>query len=333
MSRQHSLAGTDVAAGGLRRRSLFGFTLESEFAFRRPLLPADGEPDLLFAAAAQPALEPIWRGAEPVFRSPVERGGVSVSSLYRVDGREILHFDSTVDFELAGERIEYALRDPTHDWLVELRLLGPVMAYWMECRGLLCLHSSAVAIGNRVAMFVAAGGGGKTTVATALLAAGHALLSDDIVALEEHGTGFLVRPSYPEMRMWPETAAAFLEAWEGLPRVHPELDKRRVPVAAGGLGRFRDESLPLACVYLLERSEGEGAVEIQPVTARPALIELIARSFSPHLVEAAGLQPGRLDRLGRLVERVPVRRLSYSPRHDRMQAVAEAVAADLERAA
>ena len=73
------------------------------------------------------------------------------------------------------------------------------------------------------------------------------------------------------------------------------------------------------------RAEGEGGVEIQPVSRSEALIELVRHSFSPRLVEAAGLQPSRLDRLSRLVRQVPVRRLSYTSGFERLPEVAEAL--------
>jgi len=60
------------------------------------------------------------------------------------------------------------------------------------------------------------------------------------------------------------------------------------------------------------------------------VIELVRHSFSPLLVEAAGLQPGRFDLFARLARQVPVRRLSYPTGFDRLPGVAEALLRDLE---
>src|SRR5436309_10193752 len=121
--------------------------------------------------------------------------------------------------------------------------------------------------------------------------------------------------------MWPDEAEHFLGSYAGLPRVQRESEKRSVAVGEGGFGTFHDASSPLACIYLATRVEGADAVEIQPVSRSEALIELVRHSFSPRLVEAAGLQPARLDLLARLVCRVPVRRLVYPSGFDRLPEV------------
>ncbi|HVG07026.1 MAG TPA: hypothetical protein VNM67_04930 [Thermoanaerobaculia bacterium] len=59
-------------------------------------------------------------------------------------------------------------------------------------------------------------------------------------------------------------------------------------------------SRPLTALYVVERRPGPP--EILP-------LELVRHSFSPYLVEAAGLQPRQLDLFARLVRKVPVRRL------------------------
>jgi hypothetical protein len=134
------------------------------------------------------------------------------------------------------------------------------------------------------------------------------------------------------MRMWPDTASSFLVRFEHLPRVHPDLEKRWIPIGPDGLGVFHGDAAPLSCIYLLDRRPEAGApVEIREISRREAVIELLRHSFIPLLVEAAGLQPARLDLLSRLVLQVPVKRLRYPSGFDRLPAVAEAVRRDLER--
>ena len=72
-------------------------------------------------------------------------------------------------------------------------------------------------------------------------------------------------------------------------------------------------------------SETPGLVEIQDVSPRDAVIELVRHSFSPRLVEAAGLGVRRLDFFVRLATQVPVRRLRYPSGFDRLPAVVERV--------
>ena len=203
-----------------------------------------------------------------------------------------------------------------------------MFSYWFECRGLPTLHASAVALNGQALAFASRHGGGKTGLAAALMRTGAALLADDLLVLENREDRWEARPAYPEMRMWPDEAAHFVGSFEELPLVQGDSEKRRVAIGggAGGFGSFHDASAPLACIYLASRRpDGEGGVEIQPVARSEALIELIRHSFSPRLVAAAGLQPARLDRLGRLVRQVPVRRLSYPSGFERLPEVAEAL--------
>jgi hypothetical protein len=157
-------------------------------------------------------------------------------------------------------------------------------------------------------------------------------LSDDVVPLERRGGEIIAHPGFPQMRMWPDEAACFLERFEHLPRVHPDLTKRWIPVGPDGLGAFHGAAASLSCVYLLDRQrEGDAPIEIREISRREAVIELLRHSFTPLMVEAAGLQPARLDLLSRLVLEIPVKRLRYPTGFDRLPRVADAVRSDLEK--
>jgi hypothetical protein len=317
----------------MRRRRLFGITLASDFPFAAFSKTASGPADLTFRVCPEPPVPAGWAQSLPVYASPWRtEDGESVSLLFRGAGFEVQRFPGLLDFYLRPEgRIDCHLLDPRYHFLVELRLLGPVLGYWLERRGLPALHAAAVAMGERAAAFLSTHGAGKTGLAAALMRAGGELLTDDLLPVEERDGSFLGRPGYPQMRMWPDAATYFLGGHEGLPLVHPELSKRRVPVGPDGFGAFREASLPLACLYVPERlPEREAPVTIRELPRPEALIELVRHSFSPHLVAAAGLQPTRFDRLARLVREVPVRRLSYPTGFDRLPAVAEAVLRDLK---
>jgi hypothetical protein len=308
---------------GFRTYRVFGFNLTSDFPFRHHLGDGQGEVDLSFTLSPSPVVPGSWKNESPVYRSPRHlEDGESVSRLYRLDSWEAFCFPRLADFYLqAGRIVGHPLAEASPD-LLEIRFLGPVLSYWLERRGVPTLHASAVEVNGRAVAFLSRHGGGKTGLAAALVQAGHPLLTDDILPVEESAGTFHARPGYPQMRMWPDEAAHFIERSEELPIVLPGLAKRRVPVGAGGFGAFRDISLPLAGLYIAERRT-EGPVEILDVSPRDALIELVRHSFSPHLVAAAGFQPSRFDLFARLVRNVPVRRLVYPSGFERLPEVAE----------
>lgn len=314
---------------GLHR--IFGLTLGSDFPFVSSLgkggaLPTDLEFSLGDPLQAMDRAECIYRSRR---RTPE---GEAAIHLYRLPGQEVLRFTGIVDFHLWPDRILGHPLAPDLERLVENHLLGPVLSYWLEKRGLVTLHASAIAMGGGATVFLATHGGGKSGIVAALIQAGGALLTDDILPVEDRDGTFLGRPGYPQMRMWPDEAEHFLGHFEHLPLVHPDLTKRRVPVATGGFGSFHDSPLPLSCLYVLDRQESRDAqIEIHTISPRDGLIELLRHSFTPLLVEGAGLQPARFDRLARLVRQVPVRRLRYPSGFDLLPRVAEAVRLDLER--
>jgi len=246
-----------------------------------------------------------------------------LGSFYREPQGEILRFSRAGDFRIDSDHIDGYLLDGERD-LAELRFLGPVLSYWFERRGFPTLHASAVSVNGRTVAFASHHGGGKSGLAAAMLQVGASLLTDDLLVLEEREDRWEARPAYPEMRMWPDEAAHFVGPPEGLPLVQADSAKRRVAIGNGGFGSFHDASAPLSCIYLTSRTqETDGGVEVLPVSRGEALIELVRHSFSPRLVEAAGLQPARLDRLARLVRSVPVRRLVYPSGFARLPEVAE----------
>src|SRR6185436_9080583 len=82
-------------------------------------------------------------------------------------------------------------------------LLGPVMGFGLLLRGFFSLHASAAVVGSEAVALVGPAGSGKSTTAAAFSTNGYTVLADDVVTLDDHKDHFLVRPSYPCIRLWP----------------------------------------------------------------------------------------------------------------------------------
>jgi hypothetical protein len=306
---------------------LFGLRLTSELPLTTPMILVDGASELTFAFSEERS---SWvEDLLPAYQSPLRLSrGESISSLYRINGLEALAFPFGLEYLFQPKRITGRAASPQARDLVEGHFLGPVLSYWLERQGIPTLHASAINLDGRAVGFLSAQRGGKSGLAAAFLQAGHPLLTDDILPIEESAGTFLGRSGYPQMRMWPDEAAHFLGGFEDLPRVHPQISKRRVAIGEGRWGTFQESALPLAALYVPERREG-GPIEIEPLSRSAAVIELVRQSFSPHLVQAVGLQPSRLDLFARLVRQVPVRRLLYPSGFERLPEVVAAVRGDL----
>jgi hypothetical protein len=208
-------------------------------------------------------------------------------------------------------------------------LLGPVLGFVLRLRGINTLHASAVAVGGRACAFVGASGSGKSSLAAAFARRGHAVLSDDVTPVVEHGGQFVAHPAYPRVRLWPDSVEGLFGDADFLPRIVPGWDKRFVDLA-GPRFRFQHEPLPLAAIYLLDPRPGPPSIEA--IGAREAVMGIVADTYASYLLDRAR-RAREFEFVGRLVSGVPVRRLR---RGDDLAVVAQAcdlVVADLAVAA
>lgn len=324
----------ELALGDKHRYRALGLTVETELAFRTKLLPSAEAPDLRFRIThgSQPPRWPV--SADAVFESTYQNeAGTPLFSIHPGDDGQLLRFPEIADYFLTADLVHGHLMDPDYGYMMEAHFLGMVLALWLELAGILTLHASAVSVGNRAVAFLGTNKAGKSSLAVAMMQRGCPLLSDDIVGLVTGDSGIHARPGFPSMRMWPDLAQhANGAGWEQLPLVHPGLDKRRVDVGPGGLGRFIDEVQPLACVYIPKRRDvrdDDLDVWIEPVSRAKAVFELLREAFFPWLAQDGEFGADRLQILGELVERVPVRRLVYPEGFQHLPRIAERVLSDL----
>lgn|GEM_PF-2673916 len=334
-------------SGPVSRRRCPGYPIHALFDRRLAFAPGlglegrlgpasrGGSADLVVDLAPAPPAE--WRAGGEIDReweSP-ERGpeGRPLVRLQRRGGVWRLRFRSAGDYFVTAERVVQVPTPGACPKLARLRLLGPVVAFWLELQGVVTLHASAVAVatpgagsGSRTVAFLAGHGAGKSSLAAAWLAHsdGAGLVTDDLLALRPGGAGYDVLPSYPYMRLWPADAERWTGTADGWPRVLPATEKRRVTVGQGGFGRLHPWPAPLAALLLPERRPA-GAVGLERLSPAAALYHLVDTSYLRRLVTGAGLQPGRLERLAELVERVPVSRLLYPQGPAHLPRVAAAV--------
>jgi hypothetical protein len=219
----------------------------------------------------------------------------------------------------AGRRVRAAWSQAVAYADVAPILIGPVLGCVLRLRGITCLHASAVAVdaGSSAAAIalVAAKFGGKSTLAAALAGCGHAVLTDDLVALADDGGSFLAQPGYPRLRLYPDSAAALPSAETAtLSPLWTEVnvDKRYLDLVADPSAprwRFQTRPLPLAAVYFLADPGAAGtAPQISPIRPAVGLISLAQSTFMNYLLDRAG-RARDLQELGRLAATVPLRRV------------------------
>jgi hypothetical protein len=251
-------------------------------------------PSLIFASSVKTEL------GEPAFRI----WSISRGSLIHLEYQDGMNF--WIDQE--GKSVWAKWPDPSTLDDAAAYLLGPVLGLLLRLRGMTCLHASAVAFENRAVAFVGSEGAGKSTTAAAFVQRGHAVLSDDVVALVERGGAFYVMPAYPYLSLWPDAVESLYGPEKTLPSFSNNFDKRRLALGVNDL-KFEEQALPLGAIFLLgERTSDEAAPYLESPTPQEGLRSLVANSYAGHLVDPAA-RASEFALLGRLVSTVPIRRL------------------------
>lgn len=209
-------------------------------------------------------------------------------------------------------------------------LLGPILGFVLRLRGVICLHASAVAVGDKAIALVGPSGAGKSSTAAAFARLGYPVLSDDVVALSDLGDRFEVRPAYPRVRLWPESVLSLFGSDNALPRITPGWDKRFLDLRTPGY-QFQHVPLPLAAVYFLGGRSGDISVPIvEPVSPRNALIRLVTDTYTNYLLNLAQ-RAQEFELLGRMVENVPTRQVTPGADFSRIDDLCAAIVADFEQ--
>ena len=208
--------------------------------------------------------------------------------------------------------------------LIRLPLLGAVLSVLLHQRGQLVLHASAVTVDSEAVVFMGGKGLGKSTTAAAMYAQGHCLLADDTVAISlDDQARSIVKPGFPQMKLWPEAAASSLgDDPDELPRLASGCDKRVRRV----LDRFTQRAVPLRCIYAL--SPGP-TLEVKRVDSQEALLRIIANSyasrFGKQLLRGAEAV-SHLSQCADLASRIPVYRLNRPDSLGLLPAITELIA-------
>jgi hypothetical protein len=185
-------------------------------------------------------------------------------------------------------------------------LLGPVMGFVMLLRGVVCLHASAVAIGNEAVALVGPAGSGKSTTAAAFAERGYSVLAEDVVTIDDREDRFLVRPGYPCIRLWPASVKALYGSEDRLPKLTPNWDKCYLDLS----DQFQGEPLPLTAIYQLgERRHDARAPFIETLDRAEGLMSLIANTYATKLIDKQ-MRAREFELLTRVVSHVPVRRVT-----------------------
>lgn len=181
-------------------------------------------------------------------------------------------------FLIAGDgRVTCELFPDFPEHLAGFALLGPVMATMMHLRGNLVLHGSALEVERGAVVFLGDKGAGKSTMAAAMTVAGHALITDDVIAVgaDDEGRSAVVN-AYPTIKLSDAALETFgAGGFDLLPLDTniPSKQRARVGVAP------RRERTSIVRVYVLARGAADAAPTVETLPIGEALPQLFTHSY------------------------------------------------------
>ncbi len=248
------------------------------------------------------------------------------------DGSIYLRWTDLFEFVVdpgGREVLAHPLAGATRESL-QTYLLGQVLSFALLRQGIEPLHATAVTVEGRAVAFIGETGGGKSTLGAAFLAAGHRLLTDDLLVTSTEEAGPFTFPGPPRLKLFPEVAALFPSVaggpGEGRPGtpMNPDVAKRVIPMPPE-LAPLDGRGVPLAACYVLEPDEqADRPIRIDPLRPTASFLELTRYTFNTMVEERDRLER-QFHTATDLAARLPVRRLWYPRDLDRLEEVRDAV--------
>jgi hypothetical protein len=251
-------------------------------------------------------------------------------SFARLDGRYLLRFPAYADFIVSADarNISGYPRENCPPETMRHLLLNQVIPVVLSHLGKLVLHASACGTPQGVIAFMGTSGMGKSTLAASFGLQGYPVLTDDCLLVEEQGQEIMTVPSYPGLRLWPETVTALFDRQPALQPLAHYTDKKRL--------LFEQDHAPgphsLRAIYVLvlpDDLQNTDGVRIIPLTASEALLETVKHSFQLDITDRKKLGQAFRQYEG-LAKSVPFFSLGFPREHALLPSVNRSVLSHLD---
>lgn len=306
------------------RYALAGLTIVSNVALPELLEARRPAPEWAFEVTKSSSGLSLGRFATAVHEANNDDGTVWLA-IRRAGDRYLLRFPGSADFVVtpAERRVDCVPVEGVAERTMRHLLLDQVVPHLLAMDGSLVLHASAIAIARGVLAFVGPSGAGKSSLAASFACHGFPLVADDFVLLSEQASGFLATPSYPGLRLWPDSVDFFAEPAAALEPVADNSEKRRL--VTGNLSET-DDPLPLVAILILSGDPPKARVPLtlSRLPRREGFLALFEQAFR---VERQGRkrQLAELDRFTRLVESTTLMRLAYHQEYGSLAQVRDGI--------
>lgn len=207
----------------------------------------------------------------------------------------------------SGDSIFYLARGQTTAREVVTLFLGHALPLAINLNGTEVLHAGAISTPSGAIAFAGRSGAGKSTLVSGLVRGGFRLVTDDALAVSLRRGSLYVQPSLPEVRLCGTKSGP----------------KRRLVLEENFLGH----PVQLARVYILDPIGKTRKLRSEDVPKNKRLRALLENSMRLDLFD-----PQRMRRelrvLSKLIDSVPVYRLSFPKRWSVIEEIAELISTE-----
>jgi hypothetical protein len=301
---------------------VYGLTLRSEFALPLPAQPSGGADIEIETAGAEHFAAALGGRAMPdEFRAYLRLPDGASYARWMTVGEYIVSAD--------GRRIACRRFDQATDASFHVYLLGQALSFALVKLGLEPLHATAVVIEGHAVAFLGSSHFGKSTLAASFAAAGHQLLTDDVLVLRPSAQGRMVAfPGPPRIKLYSDVARKLLpRAAAGVP-MHGQVPKL---ILALDRNACCSSPTPIAALYILgnARDAFRGqACRIDALSTSERFVHLLANTINDSIVDGPRLQR-HFKATVTFLNSIPVRRLVYRRDFRKLSEVRAVVCADV----
>lgn len=283
---------------------LLGTRIESAHLFHSlPECPGPG--DVLVLRQEDPGVGPDEGGARVLGQRVLPDGTAYLALREHARGFEMA-FPGIVRFFLSSGLRQVVYRPGGEEdlHLIETYFGGHVLGWMLQKQGREVLHGGCVTRSGRALMILGPKGAGKSTLTAELVAAGAALVSDDLVPLGIGVHGAEIPGGDPRMKLSGATLQ-HLESRHGAMGPPQGGVLKKTFLIGREWGRYEDGPHELAAAVLLPREAGshEGPPRLTKAPPARALMGLVANTYDIDLLspERRALQIARFTDLLRSV--------------------------------
>ncbi len=189
-----------------------------------------------------------------------------------------------------------------------LYLLGPILGFMLRLRGITCLHASGIVADGKAFALTGPSGVGKSTLAASFAAAGHPVLTDDVLPLTTINGLIHAHSGYSRLRLLPNSFENLQELPDNLPLLAPGWDKCYLDLASDSF-ELHKTSAVLKIIYIIDwNSDNTSYPSIATLSRTAAVPRLAANTYRNELL-SKDMRMNEFVFLSQLVSKVKVKKL------------------------